>query len=253
MTRTRFRPSANGPLHFGGAYVARQNWRFARAKGGEFILLIDDVVPVFKYGASAALTKRMREHAENFRRDLDWLGWGPDAMHYASEFAEAHREGVKRLGVTTPAFGEMACLQRYVHNPDAGTTTTYHPWLTVGRVTDDHELHVSEFVRGGDIYAEVQLYDYFAEALYGANYHVMQAYMDIIVEPAGEAVCSKSNGTTGIAAYREAGVTAAQIEEALANLKELPPLYGNITSHYRQVDEKYLRVPKPKPKPKRRR
>lgn len=247
MIRTRFRPSANGPLHFGGAYVARQNWTDAQSKGGKFLLIVDDVVPVFKYGASAALTVRMREHGEAFRRDLEWLDWAPDEMHFASEFAEAHHVAAEVLGCNPCAYPNGPCLQRNVMAMhETGLTSSYHPWLTAGRVTDDHELGVTEFVRGGDLVGEVQLYDHFARTLYGEGYRILQEYMEIIIEPDNGNVCSKSDGTAGIADYREAGVTAEQVREALANLLELPATYGNAQPSYRQVDAKYLRPAKRK-------
>jgi len=242
MIRTRFRPSANGPLHFGGAHVARLNWWYAQARGGQFVLLVDDVVPVHKYGRSEALSARMREYAENFRRDLDWLGYGPDELVFASAYTEAHHEACERLGISLPLFGEVPCLNTYVYNlSGSGVTASYVPWLTVGRVTDDHELGITEFVRGGDLVGEAQLYDYLARQLYGEGYRIAQEYVDIIVEPAGDSVCSKSDGSAGIAAYREAGVSAEQIREALENMIDLPASYGAPHASYRQVDAKYLR------------
>jgi glutamyl/glutaminyl-tRNA synthetase len=243
MIRTRFRPSANGPLHFGGAYVARHNWYMAHAKGGQFVLIVDDVVPVFKYGSSPELTAKMREFGDAFRRDLEWLGYPPDVTVFASDMAEAHYEAAARLQVVTPWVGSVACLQRYVHSMSEGTCTTYHPWLTVGRVTDDHVMGVTDFVRGGDLIGEVQLYDHLARSLYGEGYRVNQDYLETIIEPDGTGVCSKSDGTPGIADYRAAGVTAEQIGAALADMLECPTSYGAAHSRYRQVDAQYLQVP----------
>lgn len=243
-TKTRFRPSANGLLHFGGAYVARQNWWFAKARGGKFVLIVDDVVPVFKSGRSDELAAKMREYGDAFRRDLDWLGWGPDECHYASEFAAAHSWAAAELDI--PALAEYPRLQHLNRNvrdlSDVSVMSSYHPWLTAGRVSDDHELGVTEFVRGGDLVGEVQLYDHFARSLYGEGYRIWQEYTAIVVEPAGD-VCSKTEGTAAIADYREAGVTPEQIQEALANCLTLPWSYGAAHLCYMQVDEQHLRVP----------
>ena len=38
--RVRFAPSPTGMLHIGGARTAIDNWAFARANGGKFILRI---------------------------------------------------------------------------------------------------------------------------------------------------------------------------------------------------------------------
>ena len=40
--RVRFAPSPTGPLHLGGARTALYDYLFAKNKGGEFILRIED-------------------------------------------------------------------------------------------------------------------------------------------------------------------------------------------------------------------
>lgn len=241
--RTRFRPSANGPLHFGGAYVARQNWWCARSKGGEFILIVDDVCPTFKYGESLELTKSVRAWGDQFQRDLEWLGYAPDLTVYASEFADAHRDAAARLNITSCGYPDLPSLQRYVHSISEGTEDTYHPWLTLGRVTDDHTLGVTDFLRGGDLIGEILLYDHLARTLYGEGCRINQQYTEVIVEPATDHVCSKSDGTPGIADYREAGVTPEQINEALGKLLDVPGAYGKAAINYRQIDGDLLQVP----------
>ena len=42
MVRVRFAPSPTGNLHIGGARTALFNWLYARAKGGKFVLRIED-------------------------------------------------------------------------------------------------------------------------------------------------------------------------------------------------------------------
>ena len=39
---TRFAPSPTGYLHIGGARTALFNWLFARAKGGKYLLRVED-------------------------------------------------------------------------------------------------------------------------------------------------------------------------------------------------------------------
>ena len=39
---TRFAPSPTGPLHIGGIRTALFNWLFAKSKGGNFLLRIED-------------------------------------------------------------------------------------------------------------------------------------------------------------------------------------------------------------------
>ncbi|MGA9992565.1 MAG: glutamate--tRNA ligase family protein, partial [Thiobacillaceae bacterium] len=42
MVRTRFAPSPTGYLHIGGARTALFAWAYARSRGGQFILRVED-------------------------------------------------------------------------------------------------------------------------------------------------------------------------------------------------------------------
>jgi glutamyl-Q tRNA(Asp) synthetase len=61
---TRFAPSPNGPLHLGHALSAIVAHDLARASGGRFLLRIEDIDG----------PRSRPELAEEFRRDLEWLG-----------------------------------------------------------------------------------------------------------------------------------------------------------------------------------
>jgi glutamyl-Q tRNA(Asp) synthetase len=64
VTVTRFAPSPNGPLHLGHAYSAIVAHDLAMARGGRFVLRIEDID-----GA-----RSRPELADAFRADLAWLG-----------------------------------------------------------------------------------------------------------------------------------------------------------------------------------
>jgi len=64
VTVTRFAPSPNGPLHLGHAYSAIVAHDLARARGGRFLLRIEDIDGV----------RSRPELADEFRADLAWLG-----------------------------------------------------------------------------------------------------------------------------------------------------------------------------------
>ena len=64
MIVTRFAPSPNGPLHLGHAWSAIVAHDLAKARGGRFLLRIEDID-----GA-----RSRPELAEVFRADLAWLG-----------------------------------------------------------------------------------------------------------------------------------------------------------------------------------
>src|SRR3954451_11269940 len=60
--RVRFAPSPTGALHIGGARTALYNWLYARGRGGELVLRIED-------------TDRERSTDENVEQILDALRW----------------------------------------------------------------------------------------------------------------------------------------------------------------------------------
>jgi glutamyl/glutaminyl-tRNA synthetase len=64
MIRTRFAPSPSGHLHVGGARTALFCWAYARARGGRFVLRIEDTDQ--KRSSDAA--------SMAFLEDLKWLG-----------------------------------------------------------------------------------------------------------------------------------------------------------------------------------
>ena len=64
MTVTRFAPSPNGPLHLGHAFSAIVAHDLAKADGGRFLLRIEDIDG----------PRSRPELADEFRRDLEWLG-----------------------------------------------------------------------------------------------------------------------------------------------------------------------------------
>lgn len=87
---TRFAPSPTGFLHIGGARTALFNWLYARAKGGKFLLRIED-------------TDRARstpEATEAIFAGLRWLGldWDGDAF---SQFERADRHAEVALEMLT--------------------------------------------------------------------------------------------------------------------------------------------------------
>jgi len=96
MIRTRFAPSPNGPLHLGHAYAAITAHDLARARGGEFLLRIEDIDGERSRPAFVA----------EFLADLDWLGLHRDGepvfqSHRLARYAEAG-ERLKAMGLLYP-------------------------------------------------------------------------------------------------------------------------------------------------------
>jgi glutamyl-Q tRNA(Asp) synthetase len=86
--RTRFAPSPNGPLHLGHAYAAIAAHDIARARGGAFLLRIEDIDG-----------PRSREDmADEALEDLAWLGlqWDGKAVRQSARF-DAYAQAAQRL------------------------------------------------------------------------------------------------------------------------------------------------------------
>ena len=95
MTVTRFAPSPNGPLHLGHAFSAIVAHDLAKARGGRFLLRIEDIDGV----------RSRPELPEQFRADLHWLGldWDevpPQSTRIASYAASDER--LQGMGLLYP-------------------------------------------------------------------------------------------------------------------------------------------------------
>lgn len=93
----RYAPSPTGRLHLGNARPALLNWLFAKARGGKYILRLDD-------------TDRARsteEFAQGIETDLKWLGIAPDAKVRQSDrtaLYDAARDRLIASGRLYPAY-----------------------------------------------------------------------------------------------------------------------------------------------------
>jgi len=88
MVRTRFAPSPNGLLHLGHAYAAVVAHDLARARGGEFLVRIEDIDG----------TRSRAELIAEILADLEWLGltWDGPVLHQSTRLA-AYAEAGERL------------------------------------------------------------------------------------------------------------------------------------------------------------
>ncbi|MGE3691107.1 MAG: tRNA glutamyl-Q(34) synthetase GluQRS [Novosphingobium sp.] len=88
MTRTRFAPSPNGPLHLGHAFAAIAAHDLARAKDGEFLLRIEDIDG----------DRSREEHVRDILADLKWLGleWDGEPVFQSARIA-SYAEAAERL------------------------------------------------------------------------------------------------------------------------------------------------------------
>jgi glutamyl-tRNA synthetase len=100
--RVRFAPSPTGALHIGGARTALYNWLYARGRGGELVLRIED-------------TDRERSTPENVKQILDalrWLelDWDDDPVSQAGR-ADRHREALDQLLEADKAYYSLATAE----------------------------------------------------------------------------------------------------------------------------------------------
>ncbi len=73
---TRFPPEPNGYLHIGHAKAMRFNFTFAKENGGLTYLRYDDTNPV----------KENQEFIDNIRNCVEWLGYKPFNITFASDY-----------------------------------------------------------------------------------------------------------------------------------------------------------------------
>ncbi len=135
--RTRVAPSPTGDPHVGTAYVALVNYCFAKKRGGQFVLRIED-------------TDQVRSTAESERTILETLRWcglswdegpdvgGPHGPYRQSERSAIYREYAAKLLARGHAFKcfctperleEMRVAQRAAGQPSRydGLCLTYSP------------------------------------------------------------------------------------------------------------------------------
>ena len=87
MVRVRFAPSPTGNLHIGGGRTALFNWLYARAKGGEFILRIEDTDKL----------RSKQEFVDEILNSLKWLGFDWDEIYYQSKRFNIYTEFARKL------------------------------------------------------------------------------------------------------------------------------------------------------------
>ncbi|MEG3181213.1 tRNA glutamyl-Q(34) synthetase GluQRS [Sphingomonas sp. LT1P40] len=115
MIVTRFAPSPTGRLHLGHAFSAIQAHDFARARGGRFLLRIEDIDG----------TRSRPEHVETILRDLEWLGlnWDGDIVFQSDRLPryEAALETLRSRNLIYPCFctrADIAASTSAPHGPE---------------------------------------------------------------------------------------------------------------------------------------
>lgn len=166
---TRFPPSPTGLFHLGNTRTALYNYFFAKQKGGDFIVRVEDT--------DKARSKK--EYEENMLESLEWLGIKRDGeLWHQSERTKIYQQYLKKLIDDSVAYisqeseGENKEVIRF-KNPNTEITfsdlirgditfdTTelgdfviakniHEPLYHLAVVIDDHEAGVTHIIRGED-------------------------------------------------------------------------------------------------------
>jgi glutamyl-tRNA synthetase len=109
--RVRMAPSPTGLLHIGGVHTFQFNWLFARGRGGECLLRIENT----------DTSREVGEAVEQIQESLRWLGLDWDGeVTYQLDAMERCRELATRLVEAGKAYEDDGAIR--FRMPDEGTT-----------------------------------------------------------------------------------------------------------------------------------
>jgi glutamyl-tRNA synthetase len=253
--RVRFAPSPTGALHIGGARTALYNWLYARGRGGELALRIED-------------TDRERSTPGNVEQILDALRWleldWDDGPLSQAERAPRHRERIEDLvragkAYPDPAAGEEVRVWREAHGgvgyrgeardvegaairlrvPDEGETVVDDairgpvrfenrltddlviargdgtPLYNFAVAVDDADMGITDVIRGDDHLSNTPKQLLVLDAL-GAE-APRYAHLPLLHGPDGKKL-SKRHGAASVQELRDAGYLPAAVRNYLALL-----------------------------------
>lgn len=236
MIRVRFAPSPTGNLHIGGGRTALFNWLYARAKGGKFILRIEDTDQLRSKG----------EFVDEILNSLQWLGFNWDEIYYQSKRFDIYTEYAQKLLQEGKAYtqrspdreGEaiiLKVLAQKIKMQDlirgeiefdsslikdqvlikSDKTPTYN----FACVVDDALMNITHVIRGDDHISNTPKQILMYEAL-GFTLPKF-AHLPLIMGIDGGRL-SKRTGATAISDYRKMGYLAAALDNYLLLLSWAP-------------------------------
>jgi glutamyl-tRNA synthetase len=219
---TRIAPSPTGPLHIGTARTALFNYLHAKKNSGKFILRIEDTD-----------TERSSEpYAEDIEKGLNWLGLVPnekykqsdrkdiyskyiqklldeDSIYISDEKGEGSNESVIRL--RNP--GENVSFNDSIRDDITFNTAELgdfvvardkeSPLYHLAVVIDDHEMGITDVIRGEDHISNTPRQILIQKAL-GIS-RPRYAHIPLILAPDRSKLSKREGDTTSIADFRERG------------------------------------------------
>ncbi len=226
-TRVRFAPSPTGYLHVGGARTALFNWLFARNRGGEFILRIEDTDQ----------SRSTEESIEEIKDSLSWLELNWDEYYRQTNRTSLYQESADELldegrvyesegalWFRVPGGEEVVVEDLVLGNVSFSTdelkdfvirrsdsTFTYN----FACVVDDAELGITHVMRGDDHLNNTpkQLLVYSALEIDPPGF----AHFPMILGKDGKRL-SKRHGATSVLSYKERGYLPEGLVNFLARL-----------------------------------
>ena len=228
--RVRFAPSPTGLLHLGGARTALFNYLFARHRGGDLILRIEDT----------DRARSTKEFERSQMEDLEWLGLSFDEGPYRqSERESLYQEFAGRLseeGLTYEAADEAGRRALYVRPPQRSGSfrdglrgairfskiedfvilkSDGTPSYNFAAVVDDLDMNVTHVIRGEEHLPNTARQVLLYEAL-GAKQPEF-IHLGLLLGPDGKKL-SKRHGAASVADYRNQGYLPEALVSYLALL-----------------------------------
>jgi glutamyl-tRNA synthetase len=226
MVRVRFAPSPTGYLHIGGSRTALFNWLYARAKGGQFILRIEDTD-----------TQRSRqEYVDEILESLKWLGFQWNEIYFQSQRLPLYRGHAERLLKENLAYIEKTegrgeaiiykvipqsiAIDDLIRGKIQFDTSNIKdqvliksdgtPTYNFACVVDDYDMNITHVIRGDDHISNTPKQFLLYQAL---EFPVpFFAHLPLILGMEGGRL-SKRTGATAISDYRKMGY----LPQALVN------------------------------------
>ncbi|MCX8158540.1 MAG: glutamate--tRNA ligase [Candidatus Diapherotrites archaeon] len=111
---TRFAPNPNGPFHLGNARAAILSAEYAKMYNGIFYLRFDDTDPKIK--------KPLPNAEQIYKEDLEWLGYTPDKIFFASDRLETYYSYMKKaieMGIAYVCDCDTETWKKKIENSEA--------------------------------------------------------------------------------------------------------------------------------------
>ncbi|HLD40998.1 MAG TPA: glutamate--tRNA ligase [Candidatus Omnitrophota bacterium] len=224
MVRVRFAPSPTGNLHIGGARTALFNWLYARAKGGKFVLRIEDT----------DLVRSKKEFLDEILNSLKWLGLEWDELYHQSERFQIYRDYANQLLSKGLAYkdgeaiifkvqpGKIQIQDLIRQEPIEFDTAVIKdqvliksdlsPTYNFACVIDDALMNITHIIRGDDHISNTPKQVILYQAL-GLPLPAF-AHLPLILGTEGGRL-SKRTGATAISDYRKMGYLAPALTNYL--------------------------------------